>query len=192
MAERKYNYFYRIINMVNNKFYYGVHKTDNLNDNYMGSGKLIKYAIKKYGIENFRKDYLLFFDTYNDALVHEAFVVNNEILNNELCYNLKLGGSGGSMKGINAGRHHTKETKDKISKRGIGRKVKESTKLKKALLMRGKKQNHKPRIRSEEEKEKRRLAAIGKHNKRKIPMSKEEKEMRSRAMLGKNKCKNKK
>ena len=30
--ERKYHYLYKITNLVNNKYYYGIHSTDNLED----------------------------------------------------------------------------------------------------------------------------------------------------------------
>ena len=40
---------YKTTCITNNKIYIGQHKTDNINDGYIGSGKLISSAIKKYG-----------------------------------------------------------------------------------------------------------------------------------------------
>lgn len=90
-----YNYLYQITNLVNNKIYVGVHKTEDLDDGYMGSGKIIKAAIEKYGLENFRKDILEFFDTYDGALERETEIVTDEFLLREDVYNLRRGGSGG-------------------------------------------------------------------------------------------------
>jgi hypothetical protein len=98
--EKQYNYFYRIENTLNGKFYYGVHGTNNLEDGYFGSGKRLNYAIEKYGRENFVKENLIFFETYNQALEYEAEIVNEELVLDPSCYNLKRGGKGG---GVNNG-----------------------------------------------------------------------------------------
>ena len=88
------NYFYKITNELNGHFYYGVHKTNNINDGYMGSGKRLKYAIKKYGKEKFKKEFVAFFDTYQEALDLESEIVNEELIKNPNCYNLSLQGKG--------------------------------------------------------------------------------------------------
>jgi hypothetical protein len=45
---------YKTVNLVNGKFYLGVHKTDNPNDEYLGSGTYIIRAVhewaKKFGL----------------------------------------------------------------------------------------------------------------------------------------------
>jgi len=94
--EKQYNYFYKIENTLNGKFYYGVHATDNLDDGYLGSGKRIGYAVKKYGKENFKKENLIFFETFSQALDYEAEIVNEVLLLDPSCYNLKCGGKGGN------------------------------------------------------------------------------------------------
>jgi hypothetical protein len=68
-----------------------MHKTKNLNDGYMGSGKLIKLAIQKYGIENFAKDILHVFDNEEDMKNKEKELV----IISEQSYNLCDGGRGG-------------------------------------------------------------------------------------------------
>lgn len=94
---RKYNFVYKITNLINDKTYIGVHRTDNLNDGYLGSGKLIQRSINKYGKENFKKDILNFFDTYLEALNYEKELVNINFINLDNNYNLKTGGYGSSF-----------------------------------------------------------------------------------------------
>lgn len=98
--KKYYNYVYKITNKLNNKFYIGVHRTSNLNDGYMGSGNAIQRSIKKYGIENFLKEILYFFDTIEEAYECESKIVTEELVKNRKCYNLKPGGYGWKTEGI--------------------------------------------------------------------------------------------
>ena len=82
---------YKITNKINKKFYIGMHKTYNLDDGYMGSGKLIKRAIQKYGLENFTKEILFVFDNEDDMKNKEKELV----VITEQSYNLCEGGKGG-------------------------------------------------------------------------------------------------
>lgn len=88
----KYHYFYKITNNVNGKFYYGVHNTDNLDDGYMGSSKPLRKAYEKYGIENFSKEIIKFFNTTDEAFNYERDVVNENLINDPKCYNIQVGG----------------------------------------------------------------------------------------------------
>jgi GIY-YIG catalytic domain len=90
-----YYTIYKITNQIDGKIYIGSHKTKDLNDSYMGSGKYLKHAIQKHGIENFTKDILFVFDTPEEMYAKEADIVNDDFLALENTYNLKTGGFGG-------------------------------------------------------------------------------------------------
>ena len=111
---------YKITNKLNGKFYIGKHQTLNVNDGYMGSGKLIKYAISKYGVENFDKEIL--------AVCNNEIDMNNMekklVVLSENSYNLCEGGNGGFSYINNSnivkfkGKKHTNESKKKMAHYG--------------------------------------------------------------------------
>lgn len=86
---------YKITNQLDGKIYIGKHQTKDLNDGYMGSGKMLKRAIEKYGLENFSKEILFQFDNEFDMNIKEAELVTKEFVKENTNYNLCPGGNGG-------------------------------------------------------------------------------------------------
>lgn len=85
---------YKITNLVNGRFYIGAHQTENINDGYMGSGKALHAAYKKYGVEKFRKEIIRCCSS-----VEEMYEVEKELVEpfykNKKSYNIMEGGRGG-------------------------------------------------------------------------------------------------
>lgn len=81
---------YKITNLTNGKMYIGRHKTDNLDDGYMGSGKLIVKAVKKYGKSNFRKEWLMFCEDEEELDYMER---EYKALRDEFDYYTSIGGN---------------------------------------------------------------------------------------------------
>lgn len=107
-----YYIIYKTTNTINNNIYSGKHKTENLEDGYVGSGLSLRAAIKKHGIENFKKEILHIFDTEEEMNAKEAELVSEEFVARRDTYNIAVGGQGGSFF---KGRKHTPESKRKIS-----------------------------------------------------------------------------
>ena len=93
--QKDYHYIYKTTNLVNGKYYIGMHSTDNLKDGYIGSGKRLWYSINKYGKKNFKCEILEFLPDRISLKEREKKLVNEDILKDKMCMNLQPGGGGG-------------------------------------------------------------------------------------------------
>lgn len=84
---------YEIKNKINGKIYIGQHTSNELGS-YWGSGKLIKHAIQKYGIDNFERTILERCFTKDELNEREKYWIKEKDSINA-GYNLTEGGTGG-------------------------------------------------------------------------------------------------
>jgi len=82
-------------NLITDEFYYGVHKTSQVDDNYLGSGSALRKAIRRYGAQAFKKSTVKTYQLKEEAYEHERKIIK-DTLGNEKCYNLRQGGIGGN------------------------------------------------------------------------------------------------
>lgn len=94
---KKYHFVYKTTNLINETFYIGIHSTSNISDGYIGSGKRLRRSIRKYGVENFKCEILEFLPDRESLFKREAELVNEELIKEEKCLNLKPGGNGGCI-----------------------------------------------------------------------------------------------
>lgn len=141
---------YKITNNINGKCYIGAHQTTNLNDEYLGSGTVIKRAVAKYGPSAFTKKILYIFNSSEEMFKREKELVDEAFINNPNTYNCFPGGQGGFPKGMTAwnkgkqlspehcqilsdahkGKLPSKETRRKMSETRKGRKLSKETRRK--------------------------------------------------------------
>lgn len=138
-------YIYKTTNLKNNKVYIGKSEKDiDENPEYLGSGKILKRAVKKYGRDNFKKEIL--FETDDVEILNEQeihYISYYKTKFGDQCYNIANGGQGGNSLRYYSdeelikfkekmsklvtgeanpfyGKHHTDETKQLISKKNRG------------------------------------------------------------------------
>lgn len=93
--EKTIHYLYKTTCIITNRYYIGMHSTHNLDDNYMGSGKRLRRSIRKYGVNNHKKEILEFFENRDLLIEAEKKIITYEILKDTNCMNLMCGGKGG-------------------------------------------------------------------------------------------------
>lgn len=129
MMEKKqlYFYVYKTTNLINGKIYVGAHSTYLIEDGYMGSGKGIKAAIKKYGRSNFKRELL-------ELCLNRIILLKREI---HWILELNALGENGYNRTLNAGANpnregyvFTEEHKRNISKALKGNIISEETRAK--------------------------------------------------------------
>ena len=115
-------YIYITKNVQNNKVYVGQSTRLDCKNNYLGSGRIFKNAIKKYGKENFKKIILGFCESENE--LNDAEQICIEFFNSIdpiYGYNIRSGGTNSKM---------SEATKEKIRASETGKIVTDATRRK--------------------------------------------------------------
>lgn len=123
-----YGYVYLIVNNINGKTYVGQHKSTKKwnDDNYMGSGKYLKRAQNKYGIENFEKFFICYANSKKELDEQEIFWIAEYRKRGKAEYNIAKGGMGSTGVGYWLGKKRgpmSDEQKQKISSSEKGKKA---------------------------------------------------------------------
>ena len=104
-------------------FYYGVH--NGADENYRGTNCKVDAILNKHGVEALDRKTLMGNLTKEEAYELEEFIVDEEMIKNPDCWNLRVGGCGGFPpfygednpaygKGAFTGKKHSETTKEKM------------------------------------------------------------------------------
>lgn len=120
------HFIYKTINLINGKYYIGAHSTCKENDNYLGSGKRLKRAIKKYGKQNFKREIVEYCDNIEELYLLEQNIIDKHI-NDKNCYNMNKGGKGGwfavNSSGIHLGKNNVMNRCPEIKQKVIDKMI---------------------------------------------------------------------
>jgi len=89
------HYIYKTTNLITGTYYIGKHTSANLENDYLGSGKILIMSIKKYGKENFKKEIWFLSKDRKSNNYFESIIVTEELIKDPLCMNIAIGGNGG-------------------------------------------------------------------------------------------------
>ena len=88
------HFVYETTNLINGKKYIGKHSTTNIDDGYLGSGKILLEDIKMYGRKNFGRKILIIVGSEEESYRYENKLITNHIIQSKKYYNLTVGGQG--------------------------------------------------------------------------------------------------
>lgn len=118
-------YIYITKNLVDGRRYIGQHHAQHFDSSYLGSGKILKQAINKYGRNNFTTEILEWCFSDNELTEKEkSWIDKANAVESREYYNILPGGPGVQLFGENNhmfGKHHTEETRKNISKSLVGK-----------------------------------------------------------------------
>ena len=90
---RKYHFVYETRCTLTNRYYRGIHSTDNIDDGYLGSGKILRRSILKHGKHNHTRTILEFCESRKSLLTSEIKWIA-EVIDDQNCMNITKGGEG--------------------------------------------------------------------------------------------------
>lgn len=115
---KRFHFIYKTTNLINGRYYLGMHSTNRLDDGYLGSGKRLYYELNKYGRDNFKFEILEQFNSREELVQAEINLITEQDLKNPNCLNLKQGGSGGFT---DENRRKARQVTDKILEEKYGK-----------------------------------------------------------------------
>lgn len=164
----KYFIVYKTTHIPTGKFYIGRHVTENLFDEYLGSGVKISRMVKKYGTQEFSKEILKLCSSPDEMIQIEIEEIR-KVFQEELCLNLMIGDPR-----FTGGVEFSDETKKKMSESKkkthntieVRKKLSEVQKARSEQIKAHNTRIHKGKTISDEMKQKQSLALSGEKNPR--------------------------
>lgn len=124
-----YGFIYITTNCVNGKRYIGQSSYNKKNwERYLGSGKYLRAAIKKYGSANFKRTIVCEADTREELSEFEIYFIKfYDAVKSPLFYNVAIGGY--TTRGF-VGKKHTRERNELVSRKLQGHPVSDNVRSK--------------------------------------------------------------
>lgn len=158
-----YGYIYRTTNLENGMWYIGMHRSEVFDPLYLGSGKHLKRALKKYKEQSFKCEIIEQCNNEESLTQREIYwIMITDAVNSPSSYNLNHGGRGGNhsedvkrrIGNVRRGKKHTIESRIKMSQAHTGTKRSLTSRMNQSKATTGRKRT--------EEQERNRFAALAK------------------------------